>query len=87
MNPAEELQQELEKKFLCPEKFTKEIEKLVSQRADLNYITAITEYCEVNEIDIDSISKVISRTLKERIQGDAMRLNFLKRSSKARLPL
>jgi hypothetical protein len=87
MKPSEELQKELEKKFLSPEKFTKEIEKLVSEREDLNYITAITEYCEDNNIEVDSITKLISPTLKERIKGDALRLNFLKRTSKARLPL
>lgn len=83
MNPAEELQKELEKKFLCPEKFAREIEKLVAQRDDLNYITAITEYCETNSIDIESVPKLISKTLKERIQGDALKLNFLKRKSRA----
>jgi Holliday junction resolvasome RuvABC ATP-dependent DNA helicase subunit len=87
MNASEELQKELEKKFLCPDKFAKEIEILVSKRDDLNYITAITEYCEVNSIDIESITKLISKTLKDRIQGDAIKLNFLKRTSRARLPL
>lgn len=87
MNAAEELKKELEKKFLCPDKFAREIEKMVSQRDDLNYITAITEYCESNEIDIESVPKLISKTLKERIQGDALKLNFLKKTSRARLPL
>lgn len=87
MNPSEELQKELDKKFLCPDKFTKEIEKLVSEREDLNYITAITEYCDEHGIEVDSIIKLISVNLKERIKGDALRLNFLKRTSKARLPL
>lgn len=87
MKLEKELQKELEKKFLCPEKFSREIEKMVSESEDLNYITAITEYCEINNIDIDSITKLISDNLKERIRGDALRLNFIKRSSKARLPL
>lgn len=87
MKPSEELQKELEKKFLSPEKFTKEIEEMISKRDDLNYITAITEYCEENNIEVDSITKLISPTLKDRIKSDAVRLNFLKRTSKARLPL
>jgi hypothetical protein len=86
MNSAEELEKEIEKKFLCPEKFTKEIEKMVSSRKDLNYITAITEYCEVNGIDVESIPKLISNSLKDRIRTDAIRLNFLKRTSQSRLP-
>ncbi len=87
MNISEELQKELDKKFLCPDKFTKEIEKLVAERNDLNYITAITEYCEVNDIEIESITKLISSALKDRIRDDAIKLNFIKRTSKARLPL
>jgi hypothetical protein len=87
MKISEELQKELDKKFLCPDKFTKEIETMVIERNDLNYITAITEYCELNDIDIEAITKVISNSLKERIKSDALRLNFIKRSSKARLPL
>ena len=87
MNATEELQKEIEKKFLCPDRFAREIELLVSKRDDLNYITAITEYCEVNGIDLESAPKLISKTLKERIQGDATKLNFLKRTSRARLPL
>jgi hypothetical protein len=87
MKLSEELQKELDKKFLCPDKFTKEIEKRVSERDDLNYITAITEYCDENDIDVESIIKVISSALKERIKGDAIKLNYIKRSSKARLPL
>lgn len=87
MKQSEELKKELEKKFLCPDKFAREIEMLVSQRDDLNYITAITEYCESNNIDIEAAPKLISKTLKEKIQGDAHKLNFLKKTSRARLPL
>jgi hypothetical protein len=86
MNTTEELQKEIEKKFLCPEKFTKEIEKMVAERNGLNYITAITEYCDSNGIDIEAITKLISKDLKSRIEADAIRLNFLKRTSKSRLP-
>jgi hypothetical protein len=87
MNAAEELKKELEKKFLSPDKFAREIELLVANRDDLNYITAITEYCDTNNIDIEAAPKLISKTLKEKIQGDAHKLNFLKKTSRARLPL
>jgi hypothetical protein len=87
MKPEEELQQEIERKFLCPEKFSREIERMVSESDELNHITAITEYCETHNIDIEAITKLISDNLKERIRGDALRLNYIKRTSKARLPL
>jgi hypothetical protein len=87
MNTSEELQKELDTKFLSSSKFTNEIEKMVIEREDLNHITAITEYCELNGIDIEAIVKLVSPALKERIKGDAIRLNYIKRNSKARLPL
>jgi|694.fasta_scaffold47487_8 hypothetical protein len=87
MKATDELKQEFEKKFNSPDKFAAEIEKMVSDRDDLNYISAITEYCDANNIDIESAPKLITKTLKEKIQGDATRLNFLKGGSKARLPL
>ena len=44
-------------------------------------------FCELNEIDIESIPKLISKPLKEKIKYDAMELNFLKRSSRAKLSI
>ena len=53
----------------------------------MNYIDAIVFYCEVNSLEVDSITKLISKPLKERLKWDATRLNFMKKTSRARLPL
>ena len=53
----------------------------------MNYIDAVVYYCEENKIDFDSVSKLISKPLKEKIKYNAIELNFLKRTSRARLPL
>ncbi len=74
----------ISKKFLCPQKFAQEIENIVKV-TNLNYIDAIIHYCEENNIEIDSISKLISKPLKEKIKYDAIELNFLKKTSKAKL--
>ena len=76
----------LSKKFMNPAKFAVEIEKLV-KKEKLNYIDAIVLYCEDNNIEIDSITKLISKPLKEKIKYEAQELNFLKRSSRAKLPI
>ena len=81
-----ELEKVLETKFLTPQKFAIEIEKIVSQE-DLNYIDAILHYCDTNSLEIESITKLISKPLKERLKWDATRLNFMKATSKAKLPL
>ena len=82
-----DLDKALKEKFLCQTKFTKDIEDLVKTTEGLNYIDAIVSYCEENKIEIESVSKLISKPLKEKIKAEAIELNFLKRTSRARLPL
>jgi|TARA_B100000035_G_scaffold50543_1_gene39128 hypothetical protein len=76
----------LKEKFLCQGKFSQDIEQLVLN-SELNYIEAIVSYCEENNIELDSVSKLISKPLKEKLKSEAMELNFLKKTSKAKLPL
>jgi len=75
-----------EKNFMTAAKFSVEIENIVKE-GDLNYIEAIVQFCEDKNIEMDGISKLISKPLKEKIKYEAMELNFLKRSSRAKLPL
>ena len=82
-----ELDKVLESKFYCPSKFTQEIESLVQTVPDMNYIDAIVHFCEKNGIDVVSVPKLITKPLKEKLKYEAMELNFLKRSSRAKLPL
>jgi hypothetical protein len=82
-----ELEKVLEKKFYCPSRFTQEIESVVSNNSSMSYIDAIVYFCDENSIDIESVSKLISKPLKEKIKYEAQELNFLKRSSRAKLPL
>ena len=86
MEPSKELEKVIESKFLTPQKFAIEIEKIVAEE-DLNYIDAILHYCDKNGLEIESITKLISKPLKERLKWDATRLNFMKATSKAKLPL
>jgi hypothetical protein len=80
-----ELEKALESKFFCPSKFAQEIETLVHANEDMNYIDAIIHFCEKNSIDVESVPKLISKPLKEKIKYEAMELNFLKKTSRARL--
>ena len=86
MEPTKELEQAIESKFLTPQKFAIEIEKIVAND-ELNYIDAILHYCEKNNLEVESITKLISKPLKERLKWDATRLNFMKRTSRAKLPI
>lgn len=80
-----EFEKVIEKKFFCPSKFAQEIETIVKENEDINYIDAIIIFCEKNNIDLESVPKLISKPLKEKIKCNAMELNFLKRTSRAKL--
>ena len=86
MEPNKELEKAIESKFLTPSKFALEIEKIVAEEK-LNYIDAIVHYCEVNELEVDSVTKLVSKSLKERLKYDAISLNFMKKTSRAKLPI
>jgi len=79
-----ELEKVLEEKFFCPSRFAQEVEKLVVQES-VSYIDAIIAFCEINKIDLESVPKLLSKPLKEKIKCEATELNFLKKTSKARL--
>ena len=81
----EEFEKALEKKFFCPAKFAQEIETLVKDNANMNYIEAIIHFCDKNSIDLESVPKLISKQFKEKIKFDATELNFLKSTSRAKL--
>ena len=86
MEPNKELEKAIASKFITPQKFAIEIEKIVVEE-ELNYIDAIIHYCEINNIEVESVTKLISKPLKERLKWDAIRLNFMKKTSRAKLPL
>ena len=77
---------ELNKKFMSKDKFAEEVEDLV-KKTKMNYIDAIVQFCEENSIELDGISKMISKPLKEKLRYDATELNFLRKTTKAKLPL
>lgn len=79
-----DLDQALDDKFVSKEKFAEEIEKLVLVK-QMNYIDAMVEYCSIHNIEIESVPKLISKPLKEKLRYDAMELNYLKQSPRAQL--
>lgn len=78
----------LEDKFMTSSKFSMEVEKIVkTSNGQLNYIEAILTFCDENEIEFESVPKLLSKTLKEKLKYDAQRLCFMKKSSRAKLPI
>jgi len=79
---------DVSEKFLNSTKFSHEIESLVkSSNGMITYIEAVVTYCQENEIEVETVPKLLSKPLKERLRHEAMRLNYMKKSSKGVLPL
>ena len=83
MEIENELQNIIKSKFLSPERFSLDIERYVRDN-NCNYIEGIVQYCEENEIEIEKITKLISKPLKEKLKNDAIQLNFLKKVIKSK---
>lgn len=76
----------LDEKFMTPAKFSMEIENLMKTcNGSMNYIECIIHYCSKNEMELETVAKLVTKPLKEKIKYEAQRLNFMKKSSKAKL--
>ena len=67
-------------------KFSQDVEKIASYN-EMKYIDAILHYCDVNNIEVETVPKLITKPLKEKLKYDAQKLNFIKKTSRAKLML
>jgi len=72
-----------ESNFLSKKRFSKMIEDTV-RKMSMSYMDAVVYLCEENTIEIDDVKKYLSPSIKDRIETEAMNLNFLEKSH--RLP-
>ncbi len=86
MPESNDINEALNQKFISKDKFAEDIEQLVLT-TKMNYIDAIVQYCEDNEIELESVGKLVSKPLKEKIKFVATELNYMKKTSKGKLPL
>ena len=57
--------------------FSLTIEGIVKEKR-ITYMDAVVWYCDDNGLDTSQISSLVSKSLKEKIQVEASRLNMLK---------
>lgn len=69
------------KKFRSPNEFSLYIEeKVISNK--IGYMDAVIHYCAELDIEIESISKLINQSLKDKIRLEAEEFNYLKKQAK-----
>jgi|TARA_B100000035_G_scaffold313497_1_gene327343 hypothetical protein len=79
---------EFKDKFMTQAKFSTMVEDVVKNSNGLvNYIDAVIVVCDELEIEVDTVNKLISKPLKDKIKFNAQQLNFVKRTSRGVLPI
>jgi hypothetical protein len=61
--------------------FCREVEKYVEQWK-VSYLDAVVNICESKDIPVESIAKILSKPIIEKIQQEGQDLNFLPKTSK-----
>ena len=67
--------------------FTQKINDIVKDKKPITYIDAIVHYCEQHNIEIETTTILISKSLKEKIKAEAMNANLLKIKKGGTLPV
>lgn len=63
--------------FLTPECFSIEVEKLATTTPDLTLLDAVQDVCEKYGIEVEDVSKFISKPLYAELYADALHKNLL----------
>jgi hypothetical protein len=70
----------VEEQFLNKTKFSKVIENTVTELC-VGYMEAILLVCEKHSIEPEDVRKFISPAVKDKLEAEAMELNFLPKSN------
>lgn len=83
MDDTEEIQFN---KITSSKRFYKEINDLV-EKHDMDYIDAVLHFCQINNVEIESVASIIKNNLNfiSVIQAEAEQLNYLPKTD--RLPI
>jgi len=63
------------------------IEGVVKDKRPITYMDAILWYCEENKIEVETVGRLISKALKEKIQVECTTANLLKLPEAGKLPV
>ena len=63
------------------------IEGVVKEKRPISYMDAIVWYCESNKIEIETVKRLVSKNLKEKLKAEALNANLLKEKKTGTLPV
>ena len=68
-------------KILSPQDFTITIEHIKKSK-HMTYMDAISYYCEQNNIEPETIGKLVQGALKQKVREEAENLHFMPKSTR-----
>ena len=66
--------------------FSLVIENIVKEKR-ISYMDAVIWYCDQNDIDTGSVGSMISKSLKEKIEVEAIDLRMINKAPGGKLPI
>ena len=72
---------EVKSTLQTPKKFSLEIENIAKDKC-ISHMDAVIHYCYQNDIEPDTVGRLITKSLKEKIEANARELNYLERQAK-----
>ena len=61
--------------------FSLEVEKIAKEK-NITHMEAVLEHCREQQLEPDSVTRLISKSLKDKIEANARDLNFIPRQAK-----
>ena len=59
--------------------------EVIAKDKGISHMDAVLDYCQKNDIEPDTVGRLITKGLKEKIEANARELNYLERQ--AQLPI
>jgi hypothetical protein len=77
----------IEQKIMTRKRFSTAVEGLVAKSRDLSYIEAAAYIIEERGMDFKSLNRLLSDSLKQKIEAEATDLNLLRTKQTNKLPI
>ena len=71
----------MEKQMQSSKSFSLEVEKIAKEK-NITHMDAVLEYCKKKELEPESVTRLISKSLKDKIEANARDLNFIPKQAK-----
>jgi|TARA_R100001126_G_C4766423_1_gene120267 hypothetical protein len=71
----------MEKYMQSSKSFSLEVEKIAKEK-NITHMEAVLEHCRVQQIEPDSVARLITKSLKDKIEANARDLNFIPKQAK-----